>query len=67
MSETNDKPQPIRYLFMYELATRWGCCTRTLSRYIQSIQGQIPMYVKNQRSFAPVQYKKIAELLGFEI
>lgn len=56
-----------KYIGKSQLATLWGCSLRTLSIYIEKIKDQIPFYAEGQRTFAPVQYKKIAALLGFDI
>ncbi len=56
-----------KFLGMQELADKFGCHRVTLSRYIKKLRDQIPHYRLHQKNFGPVQYKKIAELLGFEI
>lgn len=52
---------------MAELAAKWGIHRDTLSLYIKRLKDQIPLYRPKQKTFAPIQYKKLAELLGFEI
>lgn len=66
MSE-NKTDNGMIFLGMSELARRWGCHRITLSGYIHRLSEHIPLYKKGQKIFAPVQYKKIAELLGFDI
>lgn len=69
MSENQIKIEfkELKFMGMKELAAKWGVHRQTLSRYIHKMSDQIPMYQKHQKVFAPIQYKKLAELLGFEI
>lgn len=64
--ENNTTPEQV-FLGMSQLARKWGCHRDTLSDYIKRLSEHIPLYRKGQKIFAPVQYKKLAELLGFTI
>lgn len=55
-----------KFVGLGQLAIKWGVSVRTLKKYINKIALQIPMYDEKQRLFAPIQYKKISELLGFD-
>ncbi len=50
-----------------QMAQEWEVDRKTLRTYINRISSNVPLYNSKQRVFAPCQYKKIAELLGFDI
>lgn len=50
-----------------QMAEQWGMGPELLRSYINRIGKDVPLYKPTQRLFVPCQYKKIAELLGFDI
>lgn len=69
MSENNNETpnSGLKFIGMAQLAAKWGCHVNTLGRHIKRLRDQIPNYTPHQKLFSPAQYKKLAELLGFDI